>query len=100
MRATLERYAQMQRAQALRAPAQQAQTPQTPALHVPQVAPPIHQPLPSRPATPYQQAVQLPSKSTGVGVNFDSSANKAAPAGGQGTEGHGRQSTRGQDDTS
>ena len=95
MRATLERYAQAQWAQAPRAPAQQAQMLQTPVPHVPQVAPPTHQPPPGQPATPYQQVVQPPSKSTGVGVTFDSSTNKAAPTSGQGTEGHGRQSTQG-----
>ena len=64
------------------------------------MAPPLHQPPPSWPATLYQQAVQLPSKSTRVGVTFDSSADKAAPTGGQGTKGHGRQSTQGQDNNS
>ena len=87
MRATLERHAQAQRAQAPWALAQQAQMPWASALCAPQVAPPLHQPLPSWPATPYQQAVQPPSKSTGVGVTFDSSANKASPTGGQGTKG-------------
>ena len=100
MRATLERHAQVQWAQALRALAQQAQTPWALALHTPQVAQPLCQLPPSWPATLYQQVVQLPSKSTGVGVTFDSSTNKAAPTGGQGAEGHGRQSTRGQDDNS
>ena len=69
----------------------------------PQMAPPICQPLPfprGWPATPYQQAVQLPSKPTGLGVTFDSSADKPAPTGGQDANGHGRQGTQGQDDTS
>ena len=61
---------------------------QAPALQAPQMAPPIGQPLPfprGRPATPYQQAVQPLGKSSGLGVTFDSSANKAAPTGGQDT---------------
>ena len=86
MRATLDR-----QAQALWAPVPQA----------PQMAPPLCQPLPSsrgQPATPYQQAVQPPSKSTGLEVTFDSSANKSAAAGGQDADGRGRQSTRGRED--
>ena len=43
------------------------------------MAPPLHQPLPGQQATLYQQVVQPPSKSTGRGVTFDSSADKAAP---------------------
>ena len=76
---------------------------QAPALQAPQMAPPIRQLLPfprDQPATPYQQAVQLPGKSSGLGVTFDSSATKPAPTGGQDTDVHGRQSTRGQDDNS
>ena len=52
----------------------------------PQMALPIHQPLPfprGRPATPYQQAVQPLGKSSGLGVTFDSSTTKPAPTGGQ-----------------
>ena len=81
MRATLDR-----QAQASRAPVPQA----------PQMAPPICQPLPySRgwPATLYQQVVQPPGKSMGLGVTFDSSTNKPAATGGQDTDGHRRQST-------
>ena len=51
--------------QALRAPLPQAPPPQTPPPQAPQMVPPLRQPLPSSrswPATPYQQAVQLPSK--------------------------------------
>ena len=64
----------------------------------PQMVPSIHQPLPfsrGQPATLYQQAVQPPSKSTGLGVTFDSSTNKHAATGSQDADGHGRQSTRG-----
>ena len=52
------------------------------------------------PATPYQQAVQLPGKSLGLGVTFDSSTTKPAPTGGQDANAHGRQVTRGQDGNS
>ena len=42
--------------------------------------------------------MQLSSKPKGRGVTFDSSADKLAAVGGQDTDGHGRQRTRGQDD--
>ena len=100
VRATLERHSQVQLVQAPWSPAQQTQMSTALALCTPQVAPPLCQPPPGWPATPYQQAVQLSGKSTAVGVTFDFSTNKAAPTGGQGAEGHGRQSTRGQDDSS
>ena len=93
MRAALDRQSQVS----------WAPVPQAPVLQAPQMAPPIRQPLPfSRgwPATPYQQAVQPPSKSTGLGVTFDSSADKHAAAGGQDADGHGRQNIRGRDDNS
>ena len=99
VRAALERHAQVQLVQALWAPAQQAQMPPASVLHTPQVAPPLCQPPPGQPATPYQQAVQLPGRSTRVGVTFNSPTDKAVPTGGQGAEGHGRQSTQGQDDS-
>ena len=79
MRAALDRQAQVS----------QALVPQAP-----QMAPPLCQPLPSfpgQPATPYQQAVQPPSKSTGLGVTFDSSADKTAAPGSLDADGHGRQ---------
>ena len=72
------------------APAQLAQTCQ--------MAPPLCQLPPSSstwPATPYKQVVQPPSKSTGLGVTFDSSADKPAAPGSWEAEGCGRQSTRG-----
>ena len=72
-------------------------------LQAPQMAPPIHQPPPfprGWPATLYQQAVQPPGKSSGLGVTFDSSATKPAPTGGQDANAHGRQGTRGQDGNS
>ena len=82
MRATLDR---------------QAQASWAPVPQAPQMAPPLHQPLPySRgwPATPYQQVAQPPSKSTGLGATFDSSTNKPVATGGQDTDGHGREYSR------
>ena len=64
----------------------------------PQMAPAIHQPpllSQSRPATPYQQLVQPPSKTSGLGVTFDSSASKPASTDSQDTDVCGRQATRG-----
>ena len=91
MRAALDRQAQVP----------WAQVPQAPALQAPQMVPSLCQPLPSsrgQPATPYQQAVQLPSKSTGLGVTFDSSTDKHATMGRQDADEHMRQRTRGRDD--
>ena len=91
MRAAIERQAQVLWAQAPLAP-----PPQAPLLQAPQMVPPLCQPLPSSgswPATPYQQAVQPPSKPKGRGVTFDSSTDKLAAAGGQDADGHGRQRT-------
>ena len=95
IRATVERHAWAQLAQGPWAPAQWAQTLPTSAPHTPQMALPLHQPPPGQPATLYQQAVQLPGKSTGRGVTFDCSIDKTAPAGSQSSEDHGRQRTRG-----
>ena len=67
----------------------------------PQMAPAIHQQplLPrSQPATPYQQTVQPPAKTMGLGVTFDSSATKPAPTDSQDTNVCGRQATQGWDD--
>ena len=93
IRGAVERHARAQQAPGPWAPAQWAQAPHTSVLCTPQVALPLHQP--SRAATPYQQAVQPPGKSTGRGVTFDSPSDTAAPAGGQTTKDHGRQKTRG-----
>ena len=63
---------------------------------VPQMAPAIHQPpllSQSQPATLYQQLVQLPSRTSGLGVTFDSSASKPAPTDSRDTNVHGRQAT-------
>ena len=65
---------------------------------VPQMAPAIRQPplLPqSQPATLYQQAVQLPTRMSGLGVTFDSSASKPAPTDSWDTDVCGRQFSRG-----
>ena len=67
----------------------------------PQMAPPINQPPPfprGWPATPYQQAVQLPGKTSGLRATFDSSTTKPAPTGGQDADAHRRQGTQGWDD--
>ena len=52
----------------------------------------------SRQATPYQQQVQPLSKTSGLGVTFDSLATKPAPTDSQDTDVCGRWATRGQDD--
>ena len=67
----------------------------------PQMPTPIHQPplFPqSRQATPYQQQVQLLSKTSGLGVTFDPSATKPAPTKSEDTDVNRRPATRGQDD--
>ena len=65
---------------------------------VPQIAPAIRQ-LPllslSQPTTPYQQMVQPLTRTSGLGVIFDSSASKPAPPDSWDTDVHGRQATRG-----
>ena len=65
---------------------------------VPQMVPAIFQPpllSRSQPATLYQQLVQPPSKTSGLGVTFDSSASKPAPTDSQDTNVRERQATRG-----
>ena len=65
---------------------------------VPQSAPAICQPPPlpwGQPATPYQQAMQLLSKTSGLRVTFDSSASKPASPNSQDIDVCGRQVTRG-----
>ena len=101
LRAAIDRQAQVLRATAPQAPTPSAPKSQAPLPQAPQVVPPLCQPLPSSrswPATPYQQAVQPPSKPKGRGVTFDSSADKVAAIGGQDADGHGRQRTRSRDD--
>ena len=77
--------------------------PQAPMPLAPQMVLPLCQPLTSsrgRPATLYQQAVQLPSKTTGLGVTFDSSADQHTVTGWQDAATRRRPATRGQDDKS
>ena len=101
LRAAIDRQAQVLRAMAPQAPMPSAPKLQAPPPQAPQMVPSLHQPLPSSgswPATPYQQAVQPPSKPKGRGVTFDSSTDKLAAVGGQDADGRGRQRTRGPDD--
>ena len=65
MGGTAERNARAQIVQGPRRLAQLAQTQHTSAVHAPQMALPLCQPLPGRSATPYRQVVQLPGKSMG-----------------------------------
>ena len=96
LRAAIDRQAQALRAMVPQAPMPLASMSQAPLPQAPQMVPPLCQPLPSsgsRPATPYQQAVQLPSKPKGRGVTFNSSIDKLVAVGGQDADGHGRQRT-------
>ena len=95
---TIERNTRAQMAQCPGGLAKWAQTQPTSALHVPQMAPPLCQPLPGQPATWYQQAVQPPKKSMGRGVASDPSADKTAPTGSTSSQDRGRPTTRGQGD--
>ena len=94
VRATAERQARAQLAQGPRGLVQPTQTQPMPAPHTPQMALPLRQPPPGWPATLYQQAVQLPGKSTGRGVTSDPSVDKTAPTGGPSSQDHGRPTTR------
>ena len=76
--------------------AQRTPTPPTLVLCTPKMAPPLCQPPPGQPATPYQQAVQLPKKSTGKGVTSDPPTDKTTLVGGTCSQDHGRSNTRGQ----
>ena len=84
VRAAVERQAQ----------AQLVQGPRGLAPCTPQMVPPLHQPPPGWLSTLYKQVVQLPSKSFGRGVTFDSPVDKTSPTPGQSSEDHGRQRTR------
>ena len=98
LRSAIERSTRAQMVQCPGGLAQQAPTPPTSAPCMPQMVPPLHQPLPGWPARPYQQAVQLPKKSTGRGVASNPSADKTAPAGRASSQDCGRPTTRGQGD--
>ena len=65
---------------------------------MPQMVPPLHQPLPGWPAMPYQQAVQPPRKSTRRGVTSNPSTDKTALAHGTSSQDHRRPTTRGHGD--
>ena len=91
LRAAIDR-----QAQALRAMAPKAPTSNAPTLQAPQMVPPLCQPLTSSrdwPVTLYQQAVQPPSQTTGLGVTFNSSADQHTAAGGQDAATRGRPAT-------
>ena len=98
LRAAIDMQAQAMRTTVPQAPMLLAPKLQAPPPQAPQMVPPMCQPLPSsgsRPATPYQQAVQPPIKPKGKGVTFDSSADKVVAIGGQDTDGRRRQRTHG-----
>ena len=95
LRGTAERNARAQTAQCPGGLAQWAQTQSMLTPRVPQTVLPLRQPLPGWPAMPYQQAVQLPKKSTGRGVASDPSADKTTPGGSASSQDHGRPTTRG-----
>ena len=95
LRGTAERNARAQMVQCPGGLAQQAQTQPTLVPCVPQMAPPLCQPLPGWPAMLYQQAVQLPKKSTRRGVTSDPSTDKTTPVGGTSSQDCGRPTTRG-----
>ena len=94
-RGAAERNARAQMAQCPGGLTQRAQTQPMSVPCTPQMAPPLHQPLPGWPAMPYQQVVQPPKKSTRRGVTSNPSADKTAPVGGTSSQDHGRPTTRG-----
>ena len=98
LRGAAERNARAQMVQCPGGLAQWAQTQSTLMPRVPQMAPPLHQPLPGQPAMPYQQAVQPPKKSTGRGVASNPSADKTTPRGNASLQDRGRPTTRGRGD--
>ena len=98
IKSAVERHARVQLVAGPQAPGQCAPAPPMSVLSAPQVAPPLRQPQASKAATPYQQAVQVPGKSTGRGVTVDSPSDRAAPKAGQTTQDCRRQQTRAQGD--
>ena len=100
LRGVIERNTRAQMAQCPGGLAQRAPTLPMLAPHALRTALPLCQPLPGRPATSYQQAVQLPKKSTGRGVASDPSADKTTPTGGTSSQDCGRPTTRGRGDSS
>ena len=94
IKSAVGRHARAQMAAGPRAPGQRAPAPPMSAPSAPQVAPPLHQPQPGKAATPHQQVVQPPGKSTGRGVTAESPSDRAAPVTGQTTQDCGRQQRR------
>ena len=74
---------------------QQAPAPPMQAPSAPQGMLPVCQPRPRHPATPYQQAVQLPRRPVGRELAAQPPSDKAAPAAGQAIPNHGRPQARG-----
>ena len=95
LRGMAKRIVGVQMAQCPGGLAQQSPTLPTLALCVPQTVPPLHQPPPGWPATPYQQVVQLPKKPTGRGVAPDAPTDKTTPVGGTSSQDCGRSNMRG-----
>ena len=95
VRAAVERQARAQLVQGPRGLVQPTQTQPMPAPCTPQMALPLRQPPPGQPATLYQQAVQLPGKSTGRGVTSNPSIGKTAPTGSPSSQDCRRPTTRG-----
>ena len=96
-RAFMMRAAIDKKAQTLWMPGSQASTSQALVLWAPQMVPPLCQLAASsrnQPATPYQQAVQPPSQTTGLKVTFYSFTDKTAATGDQDVDGCGRQRTQ------
>ena len=91
IRQVVGKHNRVQEVAGLWAPGQRALALPMSVLCTPQVAPPLHQPRPSSPATPYQQAVQPPRRSMGRGVAAKLPSDRAAPMAGQPTQNRGRQ---------
>ena len=79
IKSAVGRHARVQMVAGPWAPDQHAPAPSMSVLSAPQVAPLLHQPRPSQAATPYQQAIQLPGKSTGRGVTVESPLTELPP---------------------
>ena len=94
LRGTAERNAGAQMVQHPGGLAQWTQTLPMLALCMPQMVPPLHQPLPGWLTTPYQQVVQLPKKPMGRGVTPNPTTDKTAPVGGTSSQDHRRSNTR------
>ena len=95
LRGTAKRIAGAQMAQHPGGLAQWMPTRSMSAPCTPQMVLPLYQPPPGQLAMPYQQAVQLPKKPTGMGVTSDPPTDKTAPVGGTSSQDRGRSNTRG-----